>query len=327
MEDKRIKLLRNFILVSLPLIALMLAALILPMGYMSEEYVVWAEEWDYVNLYKHEASCPSTLIIGDSRAKSSIIPAKLSDKGDIYNIAIGGATPIEMYYASKNYIKKHEAPEKVYIIFAPYHLCDIDNWDQMLYNNYLSVSEISGVYEKALEYKDPVILKKGWITDSLSFRLRLPNKYLAQMYDARFVGFKSRNEEMFDRIRSEYGYCEFGSDPGNDGESYEVHHLDFDSSGIVLYYYEKLIELLVKNNVEVEILQAPLNETSSKEIHEEFVKGYVSYMEELEGKYENITVMKDIPAYDNKYFGDNNHLNRSGAEKYTDWLKGKEKMR
>ncbi len=326
MEKKQLRLLRNFILISLPLIALMLAALILPMAYMRAEYVVWAEEWDYVN-QKHGDDRPKTLIIGDSRAKSSIIPQMLTDDKDIYNIAIGGATPIEMYFAAKNYIKNNGAPEKALIIFAPYHLCDIDNWDQLLYNNYLSVSEISQVYEKALEYRDPVIIKKGWITDSLSYRLRLPNKYLAQMYDARFTGNRAENEEMFERIRADLGYCEFGKDPGNDGENYEVHHEDFDSSLIVLYYYDRLLKLLADENVEVEILQAPINETSAQNIHEEFVRGYTSYMEELEKRYENLTVMKEIPAYDNKYFGDNNHLNRSGAEKYTDWLKEKEKMR
>ncbi len=321
MEKQAVKLLKKIILVSIPLIAIVAAAFLLPMSYMSQEYVIWEEERNYVNYPEHTAPA---LIIGDSRAKSSILPDALTDDKSIYNIAIGGATPIEMYYAVKNHIKNNGAPKQAVIIFAPYHFCDIDNWDQTLYNNYLSISEITEVYKKAVEFNDPVILKDGWLTDSVAFRLRLPNKYLAQMYEARFIGYRARNWDKFNSIRSESGYCEYGSEPGNDGESYEVHHEYFDSSPIVLYYFDRLLGLLIKNNADVTILQAPINETSSERIKKDFVDGYFSYLEEVEKKYGNITVMKEIPTFENEYFGDNNHLNRRGAEKYTDMIRGQQ---
>ena len=42
-----------------------------------------------------------------------MLPALLHE--DTYNIAIGGATPIEMYYAVENYIEHNGAPENAVV--------------------------------------------------------------------------------------------------------------------------------------------------------------------------------------------------------------------
>ena len=90
---------------------------------------------------------------------------------------------------------------------------------------------------------------------------------------------------------------------------------------MVVFYYDELIGLLVKNGVKVTILQTPVNETSSELITDDFRSGYADFLTSIEEKYQGITVYKEIPCYENRYFGDNNHLNRSGAEKFTTSLK------
>ena len=306
------RILRNFILASVPLWLLSAFTYALPLSYMTTEYVLWAEEKDYVN---QKAAPDETVIIGDSRAKSSLIPGMIGD--GIYNIAIGGATPIEMYYATKNYIRCHGAPKAAVVIFAPYHLCDIDNWNQTQYNNYLSVPEQAEVMGEAISLKNEVVHYKGWLSDAVSFRLRLPSKYLAQEYDARFIGRKAENMAKYEAVRGDLGYCEFGSDPGNDSLDYETHHPDFDSSALVLAYYDRLLSLLTENGVEVTVLQAPINEASNEAMHEAFMEGYRQYLTGQEQKHPAVHFEKDVPVYSNRYFGDSNHLNRSGAEKYT----------
>ena len=313
------KLFIKCILISLPLVMAAVFAFIDPMGYMTQEYVLWREEKDYVN--NALADPLNTVIIGDSRAKSSIIPKELKDDMDIYNIGIGGATSIEMYYATRNFIKNSGAPKKAVVIFAPYHFCDIDNWDQTLFTNYLSISETAEVYMNALRFGEKKIVKKGSLSDILSFKLYLPSKYLAQMYEERFTGASLRNHEKYDTIRKDLGYCEFGSDDGNDGVNYEVHHEYFDSSKLVLFYYDRLLELLSNSGTQIHILQAPINEASSKEIHPEFLAGYGDFLDDVQKRYPGAYVERDLPVYDNGYFGDNNHLNRKGAEKYTSHVK------
>ena len=317
MKDK-LKLARNLILISIPLILLCALAYLLPMSYMTTEYVMWQEEYENSRAPHTDAS---TLIIGDSRAKSSVLPKELHE--GVYNIGIGGCTPIEMYHAVKNYIDHNGAPERAIIIFAPYHMCDIDNWDQTLYFNFLSAGELTKIYGNALKTKDPVVASHGRLAEMAGYKLRLPSKYLAQMYDAKLVGNKTDNLARFDSIREDLGYLEFGNAPGDDGEDYEVHHEEFDSDALVILYYEKLLDLLSDNNVKVLITQAPVNEASSQAMHPAFISGFSDFMHELEyrRRYYDMTVESDIPVYPNELYGDANHLNRKGAERFTEELR------
>ncbi len=314
----KLKLFRNFILISIPLFVLCVLAYVLPFAYMSTEYVIWYEE--YANS-DSPAIDAKTVLVGDSRAKSSILPALLHE--DTYNIAIGGATPMEMYYATRNYIEKNGAPQNAIVTFAPYHFCDIDNWDQALYYNFLKPGEVFEIYTKALELKDPVITKKGRIGEMVSYRLRLPSKYLSQMYEGKFTGNLSSNQERFDQIRGDLGYCEFGNAAGDDGLTHECYHEYFDYIPIVTLYYDRLLKLLIDNNVNVVVVQPPINQASSDGMHQEFLDGFTGYMEDIAEKYPQITVFPEIPVYDNIYFGDSIHVNRKGAALFTGDLKDK----
>ena len=313
---EKARLFKNFILISIPLILLCILAYVFPMSYMTVEYVMWDEEFENS---ESPYMAAKTLIIGDSRAKSSVLPAMLHE--DTYNIAIGGATPIEMYYAVENYIEHNGAPENAVVVFAPYHFCDIDNWDQTLYFNFLSADEIAEVYFRGLKTKDPIVACKGRIPDMLSCRLRLPSKYLAQMYESKLVGRKQENLDKFNSIRADLGYCEFGSADGDDGETYEVRHETFDYSPLVVYYYERLIDMLDENNVNVIIAQPPINQASADALHQEFADGFTAYMRDIASRHPDMEVLPELVVYPNSLFGDSIHVNRKGAEVFTGELK------
>lgn len=313
---EKARLAKNFILISIPLILLCILAYVFPMSYMTVEYVMWDEEFENS---ESPYMAAKTLIIGDSRAKSSVLPAMLHE--DTYNIAIGGATPIEMYYAVENYIEHNGAPENAVVVFAPYHFCDIDNWDQTLYFNFLSADEIAEVYFRGLKTKDPIVACKGRIPDMLSCRLRLPSKYLAQMYESKLVGRKQENLDKFNSIRADLGYCEFGSADGDDGETYEVRHETFDYSPLVVYYYKRLIDMLDENNVNVIIAQPPINQASADALHQEFADGFTAYMRDIASRHPDMEVLPELVVYPNSLFGDSIHVNRKGAEVFTGELK------
>lgn len=319
------KLCFKLILAGIPLYLLMLYTFLFPMNYMAIEYSMWAEEKDYVNKENGAENLPTanTLILGDSRAKSGLRPKELSDS--VYNMAIGGATPIEMYYALENYLENHPAPENAVIIFAPYHFCDIDNWGQTLYYNYLTVPELLDVFKNAASFNDPVVLADNFLTDSLSYRLRLPNKYLAAEYNAGFVNRKNDNLEKYNSVRRDGGYTVFGTAPGNDAGNYETHHEVFDKSPLVENYYYKLIGLCLENDIHVIIEQSPVNKASMALITEDFWDGYNQFLADIETAYPSIIMEKEVIAYDNRYFGDNNHLNEDGAVIFTREFKEKYK--
>ncbi len=363
-----LKLLKNFILLSIPLLIIIAYTFARPMSYMAVEYTMWQEEKDFVHGkagFETAESGPSgdtssanpaedtgisssqktnsesseaagvkgagngdleqeegperihTLILGDSRAKSGIIPEVLGggDGQGIYNMAIGGATAIEMYFALENYLECHQAPENAIIIFAPYHFCDIDNWQQTLYYNYLSLPDVLQVEMDAIRLgENESIRYPGSIGDFVSFRLRLPNKYLDAIYQAGIHGRAPENQMKYDSVRADRGYTEFGDEKGNDGLNYETHHSYFDYSPLVLYYYDKLLSLCEEKGIHVIIEQSPINQASHEVMQEAFTEGYQEFVRSVADRHPSFTVISEVPVYDNLYFGDNNHMNRSGAE-------------
>lgn len=314
------KLTIRILVLGIPLYIMMLYAYIKPMNYMPIEYTMWQEEKDYISLRQED----DVVIIGDSRAKSSLLPLELTEGNeDIYNIAIGGCGPIEMYHALKHYIASGGSAKKAIIIFAPYHFCDIDNWGQTQSFNYLSTAELMNVYGDALKSKETDKLGEAFFTDIFSYKLRLPNKYLASIYAARLNGRSAENMEKYESVRAEKGYTEFGDEAGNSNLNYETHHEVFDYSPLVRLYYSRLLQLAADNGISVIIEQAPVNEASGEVITQEFIEGYQQMLGEEQQKHPDFTVVTDIPVFDNKYFGDNNHLNRSGAEIYTEIIKEK----
>ncbi len=319
MKKDLLRLFRNFILLSIPFLGAVLYAFLCPMRYHSPEYPMWAEEKSFI---RTAGSDPSTLILGDSRAKSSVMPSLLGQ--DVYNLAIGGTTAIEMYYAFRNYLKEHEAPSHVILIFAPYHFCDIDNYSQTRYYHYLSLPEEAGLSLNAfLAGGEEAVLHAGWLSESLSFRLFLPNKYMSEILDAPAGGNTAENTALFCKIRQEGGFSSFGTDEENNLENYEVHHETFDSSELVLNYFERLLSLLEKAGTEVIIEQAPINPFSHEHITGDFYEGYDRWLSETQKRHPSCTVVHEVPVYPKEAFGDNNHLNRRGAERYTRELKKK----
>ena len=338
--DERLRLLRNLILLGLPLIVLMAVAASFPMDYFTGEYPMWAQEKSFVlargggadgadsadgdDYGKAGSGSYESLIIGDSRAKSGLIPKELDHEGRTYNIAIGGATPIEMYYALRGYLETHESPKRAIIVFAPYHFCDIDNFDQTLYYNYLSLGQIAELEGKArIHAGSESVDYKGWLTDVISYKLRLPSKYLAAIYDALPNGNGKDNRARYNNIEAEYGHTLFGTEESNNGESYETHHETFDSSELVLYYFDRVLKVLEDNKTDVIIEQAPLNPYSSSHLYPEFTRGFYEYMSLIEAEHPSFTVVKEIPEYEAEYFGDNNHLNGAGALKFTQEIREK----
>lgn len=315
-----IKLLKKFILLAIPLVMVCIYTFLNPMGYMSVEYPMWIEERDMVHK-SSGSSDPGTIVIGDSRAKSGIIPGEIKDGGEIYNIAIGGSTGIEMYFALRNYLKNHKAPERALVIFAPFHFTEMDNWDQTLYYNYLTAAEVLEVKRDALKYGTGKVNYNGSLADLLSFALRLPNKYMDALITSRFNGNREANLKKYAAVRSEYGYTGFGEEDYNDGLSYETHKEDFELNLLVDEYYLKLLDLLKEAGTEVIIEQAPLNTASHKAIKDEYFEAYDKYMEGISESYPSFSVVIGVPEYDNSYFGDNNHLNRRGAERFSREIK------
>lgn len=300
------------ILATLPLVALCLYTALNPFGYMDKEY----PSWYYERTMARNAQNYQTLIIGDSTAKAGMIPDDLGD--DVINLSMGGATPIEIYYAMEHYLDSHETPDQVFIMFTPYHYSFLDNfWQRTMYFNYLTTKETIELFQTAKLNDEEAILAPSYQTDALAYRLRLPNKYLPAMINSRLIGRSQSNHELYAQLIDSRGHSYFGTADGCSDRNYESNYSALNLSPTVDIYMRRLLDLCTEKKIRVIVEQAPMNTTSYEHLDPVYKQEYSDYMELLESDYPMITINTQIEYYEDAYYGDASHLNERGAHKFS----------
>lgn len=346
---KSINFLIKIILAMLPAIALIAFTTLMPMCYMDEEYPAWRFTMDVVyGIIEADGSIgdlriggvkdsvagaqdvsagtsrdekdPSILILGDSRAMADLLPEKFEKS--CVNLAVGGATPVEMYYFYESYLKNNKTPECVVVMFAPFHYSYMDNFKtRTLYFNALSIGQQAEIYANARELGADAVLFDDFVAYSASCRLRLPDVYLPAMYNAHFVGRKSINDAAYENLVKSNGQGYFGTDDGNSDPAYEASYTQMADDGngrLLKLYMEKLMSLLDESGVSVILAQPPVNTTTYEMLDAGYVAEYRGYIESLCSKYDNVNYSAEMIEYDCEYFGDSSHLNKKGAEKFSE---------
>ena len=313
------------ILASIPIVALITYTILCPMGYMDEEYASWrfSKEVSTGKLYENQDF--DTIILGDSGAMSSFVPEILSEKGKCINLAVGGGTSIEMYYFLRNYLKHHEPPKNVVIMFAPFHYTNIDNFDtRTRYFKALSISNSRELYKLAKNFGDNNVYSKDVFWKELACRAGLPTQYLPALIAAKGCGRLATNISKYDSIVNSNGYGTFGTADGCDGLSYECayNNMEFSTdAGLISQYYNLLLDMCMGNGISVLVAQEALNETSYMNINPEYVLEYQFYLATLKERFPEVDIETELKCYPNEYFGDVSHLNEKGARVFSEEMK------
>jgi len=316
----------KIILALLPFIAVMALTALFPFGYMDSQYPEWKYTKDMVKAdTSASGQSADTVIIGDSRAMADLIPCDINDS--TINLAVGGATSIEMYYTIKHYIENNGTPEKVIVMFAPFHYSIIDNYmTRTEYFNYLSVKDTLELVNAAKACNSETVIYDGYVNDILSYRFRFPDKYLPAIINAKGFSRYGANTALYDALCQNKGYGEFGTLDGcsdlNYETSYETMHTTGDATLIQLYM-SKILTLLSEKKIETIVLIPPMNEASYNALNTSYVDDFNDYLYELSNKYSSVTFEHDIPCYSNDLFGDSSHLNHKGAEVFTEEIKNR----
>lgn len=320
------------IFASLPLLLLIGYTALFPFAYMDAEYPSWAYTRAVVS-GKQPASTDAAdeadmvLILGDSRAMADLIPSELGNPAQ--NLALGGATTIEMYYTLSDYLSSHDAPSTAVILFAPFHYSYIDNfWQRTVYFNYLSVPQMLEVFANAKTVSSETVLQEHHLIDSLSYLLRLPNKYLPALINSRLYERFDENNASYQKLCAENGHGLFGTAKGSSDLNYEVNYTEMKTSGdaaLIALYFDKLLALCDEYNIYAIVEQPPMNESSYKKLQKSYLAEYSIYIEERQTEYPFFSIDHTITFYGNDFFGDASHLNEKGALAFTRDLKEKYK--
>ena len=307
------------ILALAPAIILVAYTLLCPFCYMDEEFPAWQFEKNVAAGREYSGAGFDTVILGDSGAMSSIIPEKVDSS--CINMAVGGATAIEMYYFFFEYLENHTPPENAVIMFAPFHYWHIDNYKtRTVYFKAIPVSKLPELYKNAKACGASSVLYERYLSDELSARCSLPNKYLPAIGAARFTGRLNINKSIYAGLRDSYGYGTFGDQKECYDESYETSYNDMVIDGdakLITLYMQKLLKLCDDNGIHVILLQPAVNTATYDGLDEHYYASYRNHIKQMGMLFDNIECETQLRVYDGRYFSDTSHLNRSGAEKFT----------
>lgn len=284
---------------------------------MDSEYPAWKYTKD---ISKNSSAEYDTVILGDSRAMADLIPEEFNTSS--VNLAVGGATSIEMYYTLENFISSNGCPQNVIIMFAPFHYTVIDNfWYRTAYFNYLSAPQMADLYSYAKACNSETLMNKGYKNDILSYRFRFPDKYLPALINSKLIGRYNENILAYNTIAGNYGYGEFGTADGCSDLNYETSYDRMHTTGdavLLDIYTNKLLKLCESNNIETLLVISPMNKSSYDNLKPPYVEEITEYFLDLKSRYPGINIEEKIPMYEDMYFGDSSHLNHLGAKTYTE---------
>lgn len=286
-----------------------------PFSYMDGEYPYWTQQKDYVNT---KSDKKETVFLGDSRMKAGIIPDEISEKA--YNLAVGGGTSFEMFCTLKNYLKNHPKPEKVILGFAPSHFQYFSEfYSRTLYFHFLSPCEELVSFFVAKFTKDEKLNFKEYLKYDLIF----PQKYSAACINSKFRREKTNRNE-YEKCVVQKGHMWFGLNDFDDGLNQEANDNKFIPSKKCDFYLKKLVKLCENQKIPLFIEQLPMNPASFESINKSgYYFEYQNYLKKFDDKDKNVKVNAEIPCYEPEFFGDNSHLNKKGAERFSKEIKEK----
>ena len=298
----------------LPMFVIWTLAWILPEEYyMDIEYPYWMQQKDHISSFGDQQEI---LMLGDSKVKTGIIVTEMGN--NVYNLALGGATSIEMYYTLKTYLKNHPKPKLVIIAFSPMHYFEIDGYCQRnLYFRYFD-EDIANEVDKIMIDRDNTSKK------SEKYFHRLPNVYMDAIIKHLFNPRTEENRAEYKKISDTRGWIRL--EDKKQGHVFGKPKVDdFKVLPSIDYYMNLMLSLCKKEEIPTYIEQVPMADIEYKPL---FASGYLDsyreYMHSFAKRYD-IPVEEVVPVFEDIYFYDDVHLNAKGAEILTEQWKNKYK--
>jgi hypothetical protein len=320
---------RRFLATVLVVVVVVIGALWLwvakaPMVYMDYEYPMWRAKMQIA-----DSDQPRSLVIlGDSRAVADLIPARLGP--GVVNLAMGGATSIEAYYAARKIVVAPTPPRAVLISFSPANLMRIDNlahvfWGRSAQFGYFSLGELNEIRRRSRGLNDETLFGPESPADldaflkSLFYTIKFPSYYVPALLDAGFENRSVENQKIFDLVLSDRGHGYFGQAKGATTPDAEVGLQSFAPQKIIDEYFNQTLALLNARNIPVYFVAMPHNVASTQLYSPDMNKGFDDYINSYVSRYPHFHILGDLfLSWPSDNFGDFAHLNPKGATLWSD---------
>ncbi len=286
-------------------------------GFLAPEYGMWVAKKEMV------ASCQfgSTVILGDSRMVADVLPGPL---GNATNLALGGASPIEMYYMLLRASRCPNPPRRVVISFSPAQLMEAEYfWPRTALFDFLDYDELDEVRAASrrlgddLLYQSPNIGDFDAVVTNWLHAHHFPSYYMSSIINGRVVGRLGTYHEIHDSVEAMAGHHLYGHAAGAPVVAEEAEMRRFHAAPLLDDYFRRLLALAERNGMRVDYIAAPWNDTTFERLKPGFTDQLAAYLAGLSEAHPDFRLLAPVTHMDDAYFGDPAHLNAKGAAAFT----------
>lgn len=296
---------------------------VMPMTFMESEYAAWQAKLVMLD----RCDVGETLILGDSRAASGILPDRLADRTT--NLAIGGGEAIEALALLKRALACPHPPRRVILSFDAGHFSRADLfWERSVRFGLLSVRDIADLRRVSAETADPSVYEErhtdlipAILRDWLSFAHFPPYSFASLLHSGGFLR-GARNHQMLEATLAQRGQYSFGIAPASHEIAIEGHLTDFHPLPVLDHYFNDIVATLDHDGIDTIFLPMPVNETTFRRVRPALRDGFSAYLHGYAARYRHFHIAGDIiPHRPDSAFGDEYcHLNPPAAEVFSDEL-------
>ncbi len=290
----------------------------LRMGYLPSEYASWQGRHALL------AGCKlaPTLMLGDSRAAAGLLPSTI---GGSTNLALGGGTPLEMYYISEHALKCPGAVQQVIVSISPEQAMNSRFfWERTGLYGVLSFDELEEVRHRSRALSDASVFDRPKFADLDAVIGNALHSVDFPSYDTSYilrhgaVGRLRENTEIMRETLAAHGQHFYGSENGCDDIADDAQLTRFVSSSLLEEYFDRMLDAYKAHDVPVFFTAVPMNDATYRSMQPNVVKGFQAFIDKLAAAHPNFKVVGPAVArLDDRYFGDSTHLNAKGAELFS----------
>jgi hypothetical protein len=266
---------------------------------------------------KHQTG--SLAILGDSAPTADLIPSQIGP--GVVNLALGGATPIEVYYMAQRLLEGPAPPKAVILSLAPIHFVSAQYyWPYTVGFHFLSPHEAEEVRRRSRAIGDDSIMGAETPGDTdvrlrfLFYHISFPSCYFPDLIGSHICGRTDFNLKELQAVVANRGQHYFGLGTGTGLLDTNALIEEFYPLKILDDYFDRTLALFQAHHVPVYFIAMPLNGSSESLFRPAVLDDYVHYLAGYEHRYPGFRVLGHPPTFwPATYFGDAWHLNTTGA--------------
>ena len=291
-----------------------------PLNFLTDGPAVWSYQVDYARTAHRGAA--ELLILGDSRVQAAILPADLSH--DTRSMAMPASNPMNGFFLLRDYLKNNPAPSQMIISYASYHLAfgaQKGFWNHAVKVNAFDLPDFLEIVERSHRFAEPILPDASRVrvyAEWMLYRVGFPPYYLGDLDPSDIQRRGRDNREIWRKLAQSRGHQFIGEKlERHSGLAYESGFESFRPSPLNDSYLGDILHLAREHSIQVMMIPMPLNETTLRALKPGFVDEYRNYVSRIQAEFPEIVAISIHEALPATAFGDPNHLNHSGAQRYT----------